>query len=84
MTSFLVAVLAGGVLGALFGDRIMPADQGPFGQIFNDFVFAVGGAFRIGVLHDGRIVELVDRERADLDRIGLAMACSAGDARHAA
>ena len=40
-------------------------------------VLAVGD--RIGVLHDGRIVELMDRDRADLDRIGLAMAGSSID-----
>ena len=45
-------------------------------------VLAVGD--RIGVLHDGRIVELVDRDAADLDRIGLAMAGSAADMQHAA
>lgn len=45
-------------------------------------VLAVGD--RIGVLHDGRIALLVDREAADLERIGLAMAGSAGDLKHAA
>ena len=45
-------------------------------------VLAVGD--RIGVLHEGRIVLMVDRDQADLERIGLAMAGSAGNLRQAA
>ena len=45
-------------------------------------VLAVGD--RIGVLHEGRIVLMVDRGQADLERIGLAMAGSAGNVRQAA
>jgi ABC-type uncharacterized transport system ATPase subunit len=45
-------------------------------------VLAVGD--RIGVLHEGRIVLMVDRGEADLERIGLAMAGSAVTERQAA
>jgi simple sugar transport system ATP-binding protein len=45
-------------------------------------VLAVGD--RIGVLHEGRIVELVERDAVDIERIGLAMAGSSAAQRQAA
>ena len=51
-SSFFIAVAVGAVVGFLFGDLALPELKHALGDLLDDLVLAIGGAFLGGLLHE--------------------------------